>query len=83
MKIKDHCIYLKTIGAQLSFSALLLIGCSIGFFIVDAFEKAGFLNIILSILKGVFAGGGAYLLFYSVWLSKDLTEKHYKKTKNK
>ncbi len=81
MKIKDHCIYLKTIGEQLSFSVLLLILCSIGFFIIDAFEKAGFLNLILAILKGVFAAGGAYLLFYSVLLSKDLTEKYYKKKK--
>jgi len=83
MQIKEHFIYFKSLGNQLSFSVLFLVFCSIGFFIIDAFEKAGYLNLILSIIKGVFAAGGAYLLFYSVILSKELTEKYYKNYKIK
>ncbi len=83
MEIKEHFIYFGTIGKQLSFSIILLTLCSIGYFIIDIFEKAGYLNLLLAVLKGVFAASGIYLLFYSVVLSKELTEKYYKNYKIK
>lgn len=78
MKIKDHCIWFETPGGQLSFTVILAMICSAGFFIMDAFEKAGWLNLVFAILKGLFAAGTLYLIFYAVVLSKKLTEKHYK-----
>lgn len=78
MKIRDNCIYFSTEGQQLNFSIMLCILSSIGFFVMDLFEKAGWLNLTFAVLKGVFLVGAAYLLFYSVLLSKRLTEKYYK-----
>jgi hypothetical protein len=78
MKIKDNCLYFSTEGQQLNFSIMLCIVASIGFFVMDSFEKALGENLVFSVLKGVFAVGALYLLFYSVFLSKRLTEKYYK-----
>jgi hypothetical protein len=78
MKIKDSSLYFSTEGQQLNFAILLAILAGIGFFVMDSFEKAGWLNLTFSVLKGVFAVGAVYLAFYAVFLSKHLAEKYYK-----
>jgi len=45
---------------------------------MDSFEKAGWINLTFAVLKGVFAVGAIYLLLYSAFLSRRLTEKFYK-----
>ena len=74
MRMKDNCLYFNTEGQQLNFSIMLCILSSIGFFVMDLFEQAGWLNLTFAVLKGVFAVGAVYMLFYSVLLSKNLTE---------
>lgn len=78
MRMKDNCLYFSTEGQQLNFSVMLCMLSSIGFFIMDSFEKAGWINLTFAVLKGVFAVGAIYLLLYSAFLSRRLTEKFYK-----
>ena len=78
MKVRDNSLYLQTEGQQLNFSILLAILASVGFFVMDSFERAGWLNLTFAVLKGVFAVGAVYLTFYAVLISKRLAEKVYK-----